>query len=294
MDTGRWLIADAGATGTEFSVLEDGRNIFHFIGSGINPNYHADEEIVNVFLRFTSQFEVVDTVTRVYFYGAGCASATNEQRMERIVSSIFPSAEVCVYSDLMAVCHALCHHKPAIVAILGTGSSSCRFDGETIVERAPSLGYLLGDEGSGTDLGKRFIKQYLTGQLPAGPAALFENEWKTTPAETLSRLYRNDERPNRFFASLSPFVGAHIDHPFIRQMCFRAFDDFFAAQMQYYKNHNDLIWQISGSVGFFFKEIVREVAEHRQCTIDNIVQSPVIGLLDYYKSLESWHKSAQH
>ena len=47
--------------------------------------------------------------------------------------------------------------NPGIACILGTGSNTCLYDGEDVTDNVTNLGFMLGDEGSGSHLGKAFF-----------------------------------------------------------------------------------------------------------------------------------------
>ena len=160
------LFIDAGATKTAFAMVRDGEVLGEHIGKGINPNYTPDEEISQILADYVKTDEKNRVPTEVRYYGAGCASLENAGRVGCVLQEFFPDAKINVYSDLMAICHALSRNQRSIVGILGTGAATCLFDGMGMENRAPSLGYLLGDEGSGTNLGKRLLTAYLRGQLP--------------------------------------------------------------------------------------------------------------------------------
>ncbi len=60
--------------------------------------------------------------------------------------------------DLTGAAVATSQGETGISCILGTGSNSCYFDGSAVHEEVPALGYILGDEGSGSFFGKKCRK----------------------------------------------------------------------------------------------------------------------------------------
>ena len=152
------LIADCGSTKTDW-VLCDGDEIIARVKTqGLNPTHQESEEIFKIL-----SAELTDEITshnpqKIYFYGAGCAYDTANDRMRHALEKIFTTKEIHINSDLLAAARALCKHEEGIACILGTGSNSCLFDGEKIVDNTPSLGYILGDEGSGYSIGLSGIK----------------------------------------------------------------------------------------------------------------------------------------
>jgi N-acetylglucosamine kinase-like BadF-type ATPase len=269
------IIIDAGATKTAFILLYDrGEEQGRFTGAGINPNYTETSDILRVFAQFVKQYPESAHTDRVRYYGAGCASEANRQRMTELISTFFPLAEVFVYSDLMAVCHALSPGKRSIVGILGTGAASCLYDGTVMVTMAPSLGYMLGDEGSGTNLGKRLLTAYLNGSLPAVLADRLQTEHGLTRQSVIDRIYRQPA-PNAFMASFAPFLRQHLRYKFVHGLVLQAFEDFFASQKPYYADAEMLDWNLSGSVAYHFQDVVRAAAARQHCHIGEIVDAPL-------------------
>ena len=279
------LLVDAGATKTEFVMLNVQGDAKHFFSNGINPNYLTDNEILQIFndaLQSVSDMNL-GSIRQLAYYGAGCASLSNVRRMVDLLATLFPGADICVYSDLMAVCHALCHSHSGQVAILGTGSASCFYDGHDMVQRAPSLGYLLGDEGSGTDLGKRLLAAYLDDRLPSNLATQFRNTYHLTTEIILHKLYQ-ESNPNLFMSSLAPFLLEYSSNPMMYKMAYEAFSVFLKRLTSFYSHAADYNWYFSGSVAYNFRAIFCEAASAQGLTIDRIVASPMPDLIDYYKN----------
>ncbi len=268
------IIIDAGATKTAFAVVHDGVVVCEHTGKGINPNYTSDKDILHVMVNFKFNESSYGTADEVFYYGAGCASLENAGRMGCLLQSFFPESKIHVYSDLMAVCHALSRGRRSIVGILGTGAATCLFDGTYVENRAPSLGYMLGDEGSGTNLGKRLLTAYLRGQLSPELESMLLKIYNVSFSDVIHCLYRESE-PNRFMASFAPFVRNHLDDPLVRKLAMDAFRDFFSIQKSYYEEAETLEWNLSGSVAYHFQEIVREAADHEHCRVGEIIEAPL-------------------
>lgn len=277
------LLIDAGATKTAFTLLTEGAVTLQHVDRGINPNYCTETDILQVFAGFVAICPRETAIDAIDYYGAGCMAPRNAALMGELISRFFPNANIQVHSDLMAVCHALSRGTRAIVAILGTGAASCLFDGTSIVRCAPSLGYMLGDEGSGTFLGKQLLTAYLRGTLPAELASDLERSHELSRDKVIHRLYREPE-PNRMMASLAPFVQQHLSHPFMHGLALEAFRTFFATQKSCFQGE-DLPWQLSGSVAYHFQDVVREAAVMEECRVGDIVDAPMDKLIDYYKKL---------
>ena len=271
--TMRRLLVDAGATKSTF-VLLGGEAPFRCQGAGINANYTPEADILRILADAVSQFPKEVTISAIDYYGAGCATPQNAFHMEGYLRMYFPTAEIRVMSDLMAACHALAGKSEAIVCILGTGAASCHYDGREMVHRAPSLGWLLGDEGSGTHLGKCLVTAYLSETLPHPVRTAFEERYQLNRDLILHKLYQ-EPQPNLFLSQFAPFLNEYRDEPAIRQLVTTAFETFFTKQKSYYPGCDGLPWHFTGSVAAHFEEMLRDAAEQADCVIGEIAGDPM-------------------
>ena len=85
-------------------------------------------------------------------------------KIKLVLNRCFPKAKANVYPDTLAACHALFGRNAGVACILGTGSNACVYDGEKITQSIVSLGFMLGDEGSGCHIGKRIVHDYFYGK----------------------------------------------------------------------------------------------------------------------------------
>jgi N-acetylglucosamine kinase-like BadF-type ATPase len=271
------LLVDAGATKSTFALLYDGK-VFRCQGAGINANYTPEADILRILAEAVPQFPKEIAISEIDYYGAGCATPQNALRMEGYLRLYFPSADIRVWSDLMAACHALAGGREAIVCILGTGAASCHYDGREMVHRAPSLGWMLGDEGSGTHLGKHLITAYLSDTLPHPIKSKFEEQYNLKRELVLHKLYQ-EPKPNLFMSQFAPFLKENIAEPDIRQIVKEAFTAFFLKQKSYYPSCDTLPWHFTGSVAAHFEEVLREAAKTAGCEIGEIAGDPMEKLI---------------
>ena len=208
------LLVDAGGTKTAFALLYDG-GVFRCQCDGINANYTSEADILRILGEAAPQFPKEISIREIDYYGAGCATPQNALRMEGYLRMYFPTADIRVWSDLMAACHALAGGREAIVCILGTGAASCHYDGHEMIGRAPSLGWLLGDEGSGTHLGKCLVTAYLSETLPHPIRTAFEERYHLNRDLILHKLYQ-EPNPNLFLSQFAPFLNEFREETAIR------------------------------------------------------------------------------
>ena len=273
------LIADSGSTKTDWCVAEDGKILRRIKAGGINPVFLSDEELCDATRDVARQLEDIRPEA-IHFYGAGCIP-TQAERVIRALREAFPATDrVEVASDMLGAARALCGHQAGIACILGTGSNSCSYDGENIVANVSPLGFILGDEGSGAVLGKLLVGSLLKNQLTPGLKEAFLEQYALTPADIIERVYRRP-LPNRFLASLSPFLAEHLEDAGVHQLVLDAFRDFLRRNvMQYDWQAHDV--HFCGSIAWHYKKILAEAAVSLGIRIGQVIQSPMEGLVRYH------------
>lgn len=246
------LIADSGSTKTAWALLTPTREVVgEYRTAGLNPSLHSDADIRRVLSEeLRPQLQGVE-ISEVAFFGAGCRP---EQigRMAHLLMGSLGCSSVKVDSDLLGACIALCDDQPGICCILGTGSASCLYDGRTMVRQTPSLGYILGDEGSGASLGRRLISDVLKGQLPESLCRDFLAESSLTVASAIERVYRGSN-VNRWLASHTTFLSRHLDDIAVQQLLQDEFSRFVQRNLLAYRRP-DLPVNFVGSIAAVFRE----------------------------------------
>ena len=281
------LIADSGSTKTQWFLLDNFKQVFETETIGFNPVNLSADEIINEMQ--TCLFPLLDKrvgeVKSIYFYGAGCSSAEMQEKMSAIFKKNFVSAsEISVMSDLWACIHASCGKNSGISCILGTGSNACVYDGKEIINRLPSLGFILGDEGSGNHIGRQMLQSFFYGEMPEILSEIFRNRYQLNEDDFVKVLY-SQNRPNRFLASFAPFASEYRDEPFIRNLLEYCFDTFFRLQICKLQPEDEkLPLYFVGSIASVFEKEIREVASRYNFTVVSIIKSPFPSLLNYYIS----------
>lgn len=274
------LIADSGSTKTDWCAVENNKVVLQVQTKGMNPYFQSEEEIVNEINEQLLPLLPDKPLTAIYFYGAGCAFDKIELMRKALERSICVEGEIEVNSDMLGTARALCGREAGIACILGTGSNSCYYDGETIVANVSPLGFILGDEGSGAVLGKLFIGSLLKNQLTEGLKETFLDEYKLTPAEIIDHVYRKPF-PNRFLATFSPFITKHIEDNSIQSLVKDAFCDFFRRNVMQYDYRTCKV-HFCGSIAHFYRDLLIEAANELQLNIGTIAQTPMDGLVAYH------------
>lgn len=274
------LIADSGSTKTDW-CLKDGGMVARIVTQGINPFYQDDEEIVRILKEeMLSQWTYPECdVEAVFFYGAGVRPEM-EERMRNLLARTTGAEEVEAHGDLLGAARALFGKEEGIACILGTGSNSGLFDGKDIVQNTPPLGFILGDEGSGAVMGKRFIADLCKGLMPKSLFDEFMLLTKQDVAAIINAVYRQP-LPNRYLAQTTKFIHQHLDVEEVETLVINNFRDFFKRNIAQY-NRQDLPVRAIGSIAFHFCEQLSRAAEMEGFVLSKVLQSPMEGLVAYH------------
>lgn len=277
------LIADSGATKTDWCLGENKEHAQVIQTQGINPFHQSKEHIAQVLREeLLPQLPTDECITHIHFYGAGC-TPDKSVIVEEELTRLFPNAVIDVQSDLSGAARALCGKKEGIACILGTGSNSCFYDGEKITANVSPLGYILGDEGSGAHLGKRLVGDCLKRQLPENICAMFLKDAGLSPAAIIDKVYRQPQA-NRFLASLTPFLSAHRDIPEIQTLLLSCFTEFFRRNVMQYA-YKGVKVHFTGSIAWYFQEEVKKAADALDIRTGQFIKNPIHGLMNYHFEL---------
>ena len=282
------LIIDAGSTKMEW-ILLDGNDVKQrFYTEGFNPNYADRPYLDNMVSSLETQnfASLQNEIQSIHYYGTGCGNEQNCKIVKEVFQHHFLNAEIHITHDLMAVCHAVLGHEKGIACILGTGSNSCLYDGENIVEKAVSLGYLVGDEGSGMHIGRAVVRAYFYGFIPEDLRQKFEAAYHLELKDFVQRLY-HEGQPSKYLASFAKFAGENMDHPYIHDLVKDCFKTFVEAFILRYENCKSLKISFIGSVAFHFQDVLKESLMEYGLNLGEIMQTPAEGLIRYYQSLQA-------
>ena len=184
--------------------------------------------------------------------------------------------------DTLASCRALLQTEPGFAAILGTGANSCLYDGCNEGLNVDSCGFILGDEGSGANLGKRMITDYIRRNMPPKVYELVGKELGHNNDELLDIIYTKPF-PNRFCAQYAKFIAANLDFdPYFPDLVTDAFRQFFKLIVTHYPDYQTYTFNAVGSVAYYFRPLLQKVVEEFGMRMGNILQAPMEGLIKYH------------
>ncbi|MES2616492.1 MAG: N-acetylglucosamine kinase [Bacteroidota bacterium] len=274
------LVADSGSSKCDW-VLTDGQQApIAFKTAGLNPNYVSEVEIVTI-LSPVFKTLATDTVTHLFFYGAGCSTDESRDIVKNAMARLLKNAEIKISHDLEGSAIATCGNDEGIACILGTGSNVCHWDGHKIKEQIPvfGMGYILGDDGSGSHLGKTLLRKFLYNELPQE----LRNELLQTGLNKDVIVEHTYLKPgaNVFIAGFSEFVAKHIAHPFINEMVMECFDTFFKTHILKY-SYQSVPVNFVGSIAYVFSDQLKAVAKNYGAEIKTIIRQPIERLVTYH------------
>ena len=276
------LIADGGSTKADWIALNtDKKEVFRVRTLGLNPAVVAKEELVNRIVNMFQLIQVKDDVTHIYFYGAGCGTPKAVAILKEVMESIFVNANVVIEEDMLAAVYAASGKTPAMVCILGTGSNSCYFDGKQMQMITPSLGFVLMDEASGNYFGKRLIRDYYYKHMPKYIVEKFEKEY-VLDADTIKHNIYRAPNPNMYLASFAKFMFDFKEEKYVRRLMKKGFEKFFKYRILPYQLSKETPIYFIGSIAFYFREILDDVAASHDLEITGVIQRPIDNLLAYH------------
>ncbi|MDR2273761.1 MAG: N-acetylglucosamine kinase [Sphingobacterium sp.] len=276
------IIADGGSTKTNWCLLDDSNKKIYFNTEGYNPYFVDSEYIVNSLKKGLPQDLPFEKIAEVNYYGAGVHNKEKAQIVVDALKQVFTTATVEVGHDLLAAARALLGSQAGFAAILGTGTNSCLYDGKEITLNIDSGAYILGDEGSGSYIGKKLLADYVRNLMPKDVKEVFWNTYKMTKDEIMDAVYTKP-MPNRFCASFSKFVyDNNVNIEYTRGIVDEAFEAFFRNLVSKYPNYQSYTFNCIGSVGYNFRNVLAEKAEQYGMKVGKILRSPIDDLVQFH------------
>lgn len=286
------LIADSGSTKVHWCLMTANGQTSEFFTDGINPLFQTSDamrnSIRNQLLPQMAALLWAGTLTHVFFYGAGC-TPEKSPFVKQAIEAVFRKAQVSVYSDMLGAARGLLGHNRGIACILGTGSNSCLYDGERIVRNVPSLGFILGDEGSAATLGKRLVGDLLKDQIGDDLKQSFLTQFGITQADVIEHVYRQPF-PNRWLANLSRFCAENLSDQRIYSLVYDHFLQFLRRNVSQYYHLDETTSMTSmpigfvGSVAYYYRSVLEQVITDEGLVMGQVMQDPIHGLVDFHRA----------
>lgn len=269
------LLAESGASKTEWRALRRGQLLLQRRGEGLNPNTLSPEALQQRLRQQLSEFPVAE-VAQLWFWGAGLGQAVRRAEMRSHLKALLPQAEIHLGDDLEAAvqAHAL---DAGIALLLGTGSNAGRFAQGRVQARAGGLGYLLGDEGGGADLGRALLRGIL---MPGWRTELQQQllqELQQDRAGLIAWLY-GAPRPAQQLASLTHLITRHATQPEVDALLQARFGALLDQTVRPLMPPLALPLTATGSIAFHFQAQLERAVEARGWRLVSVEKAPIEAL----------------
>lgn len=275
------VIAESSTTKTEWCLVDGNKIVDQVITDGLNPLFLSRREISHIIRLDLPASFFKRRWEQVYFYGAGCVNEEKKKIIEASIVAQFKTPTT-VESDLLGAARGLLVRDSGLACILGTGSNSCLYDGKEIVRNVRSLGFILGDEGSGATLGRLLLSDCLKGLAPADICSEFLDRFALSADTVMDQIY-NNPLANRNLGHFSTFLADHLDSTYVRELVFNEFSRFFTRNVMQYDYRNNPICFV-GQVACVFSEILCDVAEAHGAYIKKIVHRSMPGIIKFHST----------
>lgn len=278
-----FLLVESGSTKSDWVIMnERGEVQARFDSKGFNPNFHSAEWMKKEMASLSELNQHAHAFQHIAYYGAGCSAAVNQATVSQALKEMFPNAQIVVKHDLEGAVWACTQGKAGFACILGTGSNAACFNGQEIESLNGGFGYILGDEGSGTHLGKKLLSMYLYDQLDRELKLKLEAKHQLTKDEIIQRVYRMPDA-NVYLAAWSRFIKQNEQHPQCQEMISTSLEAFLQLHILPHPQAYELPVHFVGSIAHHFQGQLTELCNKLGLKRGVVIQSPIDGLIHYHQ-----------
>ena len=279
------LIVESGATKGDWRVISpSGEESARFLSGGTNVSTMTTDAVRRIITETSEKIAASGyEIEKIWFYTAGIPTLEAKELLTGTFKTVFPDASIEIDDDLTAAARAACGHEKGITAILGTGSNSCQWDGEKIVKKIRTGGFILGDEGSASALGKAFIADFIKDLVPEKIAADFRERFDSSYESIVENVYCSQASPSGYLGSFTPFLMQYYEtEPYIKALVDNNFRSFIKRVLKQYEP--DAPVGIIGGFGCALKDIFTRIAQEEGIKTSGFLDSPIEGLIKYHLS----------
>ncbi|MBO4671464.1 MAG: hypothetical protein J5640_06445 [Bacteroidales bacterium] len=274
------IIVESGATKSDWRITGEGADssrgrLFPGMNVSTMPLDHVLEVLTGA----------LDSLGRpglegIYLYVAGIVTPAIREALEGRIRECVKVGEIDIQNDLVAAARAVCGRSEGIVAILGTGSNTCFYDGATVSQKVRSGGYIIGDEGGGACLGKLFLADFIKGLVPDEVASDFASRYDASYAGIVENVYRSPA-PAGFLGSLAPFILSHYGNPYVKSLVDGNFQSFVDRALRHYDTGRYPVGVVGG-FGYACRDIFSRICAENGLRLGSFEAAPINGLLKYH------------
>ena len=275
------VVVDSGSTKADWAFIQNNGNVIYTHTMGLNPYFHSPDQVEDVLSQKTFTETIpVNEIREVFFYGAGCPDEFYCKKMEDGLRRVFKSAKIEVHHDLLGAARATCGKKEGIAGILGTGSNSCLYDGNSVTDNVTALAHVLGDEGGGVHLGKLILQAYYYRELPLELEEDFNRTYPEGKEAIIHRIY--GEGQNVHIAGFAQFLIKHRKHPFAQGLIEKSFREYASRHLKKYKNWQTMEVNLVGSIAEILSPELKEAFAKEGLKTGVIIRKPIEKLVEFH------------
>lgn len=275
------LVADSGSSKTDWLLKVSANEEQQFRTAGLNPYFLTEKEIVKILQEQVPEMVAyADDITEIYFFGAGCSSPDRHEIVTNAISQLFANSYISVDSDLLGCAYATCGHEKGLCCVMGTGSNISFFDGEDIFDGQHGLGFVLGDEGSGTWFGKALITDFFYGNMPDNVNAKFEEAYHLNKEVVIKNVYQKPN-PNTYLASFSRFVSDIKTTDYGQDLLIKGLVEFIETNIKSYPEYHRYKCHFVGSIAYFFADELKSLCTLHGVKTGKIIKQPINDLMSF-------------
>lgn len=279
------IIADSGSTKTHWKIIDSNGIYCDFFSPGLNPYHYNSQDYAKAMRRAVEHKANPNDINEVFFYGAGCASPERCSQVSNCLAQLFPKARINVFADLLGAARALFANSSGIVVVLGTGSSVGYYTGVEVHRKTMSLGYILGDEGSGAHMGKELLRKWAYGELLPEVTQKMTSQFNLSVDTVLNSIYSN-AYPAKFMAKFTSFLAENISSVQVQQIVENSFKELYSNHLAKYSECKTNPIGVVGSVGKVFAPQLKKVLHQYGISVAKTIQYPIDALVAYHSELK--------
>ncbi len=274
------LVGDIGGTSADWALVT-GAEVTFFKGTGFNPSSQSESRLEEICKDLSGSIPNSFSKLEVYYFGAGIHYPGASDQICSAFHQHLTIDKMKVASDLHGAAIALYGVRKGVVGILGTGSNICYYDGSQIIGDGKSLGYPLGDEGGGYDIGARFIRDFYYEVMPLEVREVLAVHLPGQAGEFVANL-RTYPAPNQFLGAMVGKLGDLAHHNYVQEVVKKAFHNFCAHHLHRFESYHKI--NFVGSIAFYFCSELRQVLRAYDFELERVEKRPIEALAKFYQS----------
>lgn len=279
-------IVESGATKSDWRIIgEDGKTVLRFLLPGMNLSsisMNVNKKVLAEGLRKISGMKNLS----FHLYTAGIVTEEIRSDLIGFICSLADVNNAEVQDDLLGAARSILAHSEGIVAILGTGSNACFYDGQAIRRKIASGGYVIGDDGSAATLGRLFLADFIKNLVPQDIAKDFASAFDASYEGIVENVYRSPS-PSGYLGSLAPFIISNYGNPYIREMVDGNFRRFITRSIKPLEENGGRRVGIVGGFGCACRDIFTSLCRQEGIETVGFLAEPIQGLINYHLGKEA-------